>query len=131
MDSNRFKKSGYEVVEWAVQYMQSMCERKVLPAVVPGYMRSLVPTEAPEKPETFDRVMRDLEPIILTGVSSSCLLIRTLNSWHPHCHYSDLYFRWFTGNTPNFSHILHQEMLGLLLWVTFSVMPLASMECLG
>lgn len=128
MDSNRFKKCGYETVEWAVQYMQSMCDRKVLPAVVPGYMQSLLPTEAPEKPEPFDRVMKDLEPIILTGVSSSSLLIRTFNSWHPDFHFTDLYFRWSTGNTRNFSHILHQEMLGLLLWVTFSAMPLASTE---
>lgn len=68
MDSNRFKKCGYECVEWAIRYMETLDERLPLPNVTPGWLWNVVPPTAPEKPESFDKIMKDVEPVVLHGV---------------------------------------------------------------
>lgn len=42
---------------------------RVLPDVKPGYLRPLMPAEAPLKPETWQQVMEDVERIIMPGVT--------------------------------------------------------------
>lgn len=46
-----------------------LCGRRVLPTVSPGYMRPLLPSEAPEQPEKWQDVMSDIERVIMPGVS--------------------------------------------------------------
>lgn len=43
--------------------------RPVLPAVQPGYLRPLIPENAPEKPESWTDVMADIERVIMPGVT--------------------------------------------------------------
>lgn len=43
--------------------------RKVLSSVKPGYLRPLLPTEAPNEPENWKDVMTDVEKLIMPGVS--------------------------------------------------------------
>ena len=43
--------------------------RRVLPTVEPGYMRPLLPDEAPETPDKWQDVMADIEKIIMPGVT--------------------------------------------------------------
>lgn len=43
--------------------------RRVLPTVQPGYLRPLIPEEAPETPEKWQDVMKDIERVIMPGVS--------------------------------------------------------------
>jgi aromatic-L-amino-acid decarboxylase len=43
--------------------------RRVLPTVEPGYMRPLLPDEAPENPDKWQDVMADIEKIIMPGVT--------------------------------------------------------------
>lgn len=43
--------------------------RRVLPDVKPGYLRPLMPAEAPLKPETWQQVMEDVERLIMPGVT--------------------------------------------------------------
>lgn len=49
--------------------------RPVLPSVQPGYMRDLIPGEAPEEPETWQDFMKDMETIIMPGVSTITIII--------------------------------------------------------
>ncbi|XP_023323819.1 aromatic-L-amino-acid decarboxylase isoform X2 [Eurytemora carolleeae] len=44
-------------------------DRPVLPQVTPGYLRSLVPDEAPEKGEDWRTVMKDVDRVIMPGVT--------------------------------------------------------------
>lgn len=69
MDSSKFKKCGYELVEWAIKYMETLDERLPLPNVEPGWLWDVVPPNAPEKPEAFDRILRDIEPVALHGMA--------------------------------------------------------------
>ena len=43
--------------------------RRVLPTVEPGYIRPLLPEEAPETPDKWQDVMADIEKIIMPGVT--------------------------------------------------------------
>ena len=43
--------------------------RSVLPKVKPGYLRPLIPDEAPEDPEKWQNIMNDLERVIMPGVT--------------------------------------------------------------
>lgn len=67
MDSGEFRKRGTEMVEYICQYLETIEERRVTPSVEPGYLRSLIPSEAPFKPEPWEQVMDDVENKIMPG----------------------------------------------------------------
>lgn len=46
-----------------------LCFRRVLPKVEPGYLRPLLPNEAPEDPDNWQDVMADIERVIMPGVT--------------------------------------------------------------
>lgn len=79
MDSGRFKKCGYECIEWAIKYMETLDDRKPLPNVQPGWLWDVCPPNAPEKPEAFDKIMRDIEPVVLDGVLTETAHINVVN----------------------------------------------------
>jgi aromatic-L-amino-acid decarboxylase len=43
--------------------------RRVLPTVKPGYLRELIPDEAPEDSEPWQNIMKDIERVIMPGVT--------------------------------------------------------------
>lgn len=47
--------------------------RRVLPTVQPGYIRTLIPDHAPEKGESWDEIFKDIERVIMPGVSQILL----------------------------------------------------------
>lgn len=42
--------------------------RRVLPTVQPGYVRHLIPDQAPEKGEPWEAIFQDIERVIMPGV---------------------------------------------------------------
>lgn len=44
--------------------------RPVLPDVEPGYLHKLLPEEVPEQPEQWQEVMKDIERVIMPGVTN-------------------------------------------------------------
>lgn len=69
MDSQEFRRRGTEMVEYICQYLETIEERKVTPSVEPGYLRHLLPDEAPFHPEDWDNIMLDVESKIMPGVT--------------------------------------------------------------
>lgn len=69
MDSQEFRVRGTEMVEYICKYMETLMERRVTPSVEPGYLRHLLPSEAPHSPENWDDIMRDVETKIMPGVT--------------------------------------------------------------
>lgn len=69
MDSQEFRKRGTEMVEYICQYLETLEDRKVTPSVEPGYLRSLIPDEAPNMPEAWEKIMEDVESKIMPGVT--------------------------------------------------------------
>lgn len=56
------------MVEYIADYLENIRERRVFPDVKPGYMRELVPSEAPEHSEPWDNIFKDVERVIMPGV---------------------------------------------------------------
>jgi len=60
---------GEAVLEWAADYLEHVGERPVLAQVKPGDIRAALPAAAPEEGEPFSAVLRDLDEILLPGVT--------------------------------------------------------------
>lgn len=64
-----FREDGHAAVEWAARYLEQLRDFPVLAQVEPGAIRSRLPAEAPERGESFESVLRDLDEILLPGVT--------------------------------------------------------------
>ena len=80
MDSNEFRQRGKEMVDFVADYLDNIRERQPRSGVAQGYMRGLLPTEAPRKPEAWHDLMADVERVIMPGVSCRVFVV---NSWLP------------------------------------------------
>ncbi len=68
MTPDEFRRRGHEVVEWVADYMERVTELPIAPKVQPGEIRAKLPPQAPEEPEPFEALMRDLDEIVLPGI---------------------------------------------------------------
>jgi len=64
-----FRDDGHAAVEWAASYLERVRELPVLAQVRPGELRSRLPPSAPDAPEPFADVLRDLEEVVLPAVT--------------------------------------------------------------
>eukprot|EP01135_Chromosphaera_perkinsii_P008762 Nk52_evm95s1444 gene=Nk52_evmTU95s1444 len=69
MDKEEFRKAGYQMIDYIVDYQESLRDRPVLPQIEPGYMKKLIPRDMPEVGESYDKIMADVEEIIMPGVT--------------------------------------------------------------
>ena len=69
MSPDDFRRHGREVVDWIADYLEEVDELPVLAAVKPGEVRSRLPKHPPEAGEPFTDVMRDLDEIVLPGIT--------------------------------------------------------------
>lgn len=69
MNSEEFRVRGTEMVEYISNYIDTLRERRVIADVEPGYLRPLLPAEAPENPESWDDIMKDFESKIMPGIT--------------------------------------------------------------
>ncbi|KAJ8778773.1 hypothetical protein J1605_013450 [Eschrichtius robustus] len=69
MNAREFRRRGKEMVDYVADYLEGVEGRQVYPDVEPGYLRPLLPTTAPQEPETFEDIIKDVEKIIMPGVT--------------------------------------------------------------
>jgi aromatic-L-amino-acid decarboxylase len=65
-----FREDGAAALEWAARYLERVDELPVLAQVKPGELAAQLPAEAPEQPESFADVLRDLDELILPAVTN-------------------------------------------------------------
>jgi aromatic-L-amino-acid decarboxylase len=65
-----FREDGAAAVEWAARYLESVPELPVLASVEPGEIRSRLPASPPEEGEPFAAVLRDLDEVLLPGITN-------------------------------------------------------------
>ncbi len=63
------RRDGPAALEWAARYLETVSERPVLARVRPGEIRERLPRSAPDEPEPFAAVLRDLDEILLPGIT--------------------------------------------------------------
>lgn len=107
MSPDEFRRHGRAVVDWIADYLQTIESRPVLCRVAPGEIRSRLPAEAPQAGEPFERLLRDVDELIMPGVTH----------WQsPHFH------GFFPANTsgPSILGDLLSSGLGVqgMLWAT-------------
>jgi len=69
MDSAEFRMRGNDMINYITNYLDTIGERRVTPDVEPGFLRPLLPSEAPVQPDSFDDIMDDIENKIMTGMT--------------------------------------------------------------
>ncbi|XP_010022200.1 PREDICTED: aromatic-L-amino-acid decarboxylase isoform X5 [Nestor notabilis] len=104
MDAAEFRKRGKEMVDYIADYLEKIDERQVFPDVEPGYLRPLIADCAPQNPETFEDVFKDIEKIIMPGVTH----------WH-----SPYFFAYFPA-ASSFPALLADMLCGGIGCVGFS-----------
>jgi aromatic-L-amino-acid/L-tryptophan decarboxylase len=64
-----FREDGHAAVDWAADYLERVGDLPVLARVKPGEIRSRLPDSPPEQGEPFAAVLRDLDEILLPGIT--------------------------------------------------------------
>jgi aromatic-L-amino-acid/L-tryptophan decarboxylase len=64
-----FREDGAAALEWAARYLEGVGELPVLAQVEPGDIRKRLPPSPPEAGEPFADLLRDLDEVILPGVT--------------------------------------------------------------
>lgn len=107
LSPEQFRKAGYAIVDWLVDYRARVAELPVKPQLAPGDIRALLPASAPELGEGFDAILADLDRVIVPG----------LMHWQ-----SPNFFGHFPANTspPSILGDLVSSGLGVqgMLWLT-------------
>ncbi len=107
MTPEEFRRAGYAAVDWVARYMGEIERYPVLSQVEPGEIRGHLPASPPEKGEPFEAVLRDLDEIIMPGITH----------WQ-----SPNFFAYFSGNAsgPSMLGDLVSSGLGVqgMMWAT-------------
>lgn len=69
MTSDEFRKHAHELVDWMATYMDEVEKYPVKSSVKPGEVFTKLPDDPPVKPESFESFMKDLDEIIMPGMS--------------------------------------------------------------
>ena len=69
MTPEEFRKYGHAVVDWIADYRASIETRPVMSPIEAGAVKAQLPASPPSDPEPFDAILRDLDRIVLPGLS--------------------------------------------------------------
>ncbi|HLZ58758.1 MAG TPA: pyridoxal-dependent decarboxylase [Ktedonosporobacter sp.] len=69
MNPEEFRQIGHQLIDWIADYRTRIADLPVMSLSAPGEIRDQLPTTPPESPESFDDIFRDLEQIIVPGLS--------------------------------------------------------------
>jgi aromatic-L-amino-acid decarboxylase len=63
------RREGPAALEWAASYLDRVASLPVLAQVAPGDIAARLPAAPPEEPEPFSAVLRDLDEVLLPGIT--------------------------------------------------------------
>src|SRR5713226_8297177 len=69
MTPEEFRRHGHAVVDWIADYQSRIESFPVLSQVKPGQIRASLPVNPPAHGEPFDTLLRDVDQLILPGVT--------------------------------------------------------------
>ena len=70
MTPEEFRRHGYAVVDWIADYQTRVESLPVMSKVKPGEIRAFLPADPPAEGEDFDALLKDVERVILPGVTN-------------------------------------------------------------
>ena len=69
MTPDEFRKQAHSLVEWMAMYLENVENYPVKSGVRPGEIFNKIPSLPPSEPEPFENFMRDLDEIIMPGIT--------------------------------------------------------------
>jgi aromatic-L-amino-acid/L-tryptophan decarboxylase len=107
MDNESFRAWGHKAADWSADYRANLGDIPVRAQTKPGVVYTAVPADAPEAPESMDKIFADFENLILPGMTH----------WqHPR------FFAYFPANAAPASVIAEQLVSAMaaqcMLWQT-------------
>jgi aromatic-L-amino-acid/L-tryptophan decarboxylase len=69
MNPEEFRAIGHQLIDWIADYRANVATLPVMSPVAPGDVRGRLPAAPPAQPEPFDAIFRDLDAIIVPGLS--------------------------------------------------------------
>ncbi len=69
MTPEEFRTIGHQLVDWVADYRSGLHKLPVMSQVSPGEIKSKLPKSPPAQPEGFDAIFRDLDEVIVPGLS--------------------------------------------------------------
>lgn len=69
MTPDEFRRHGHATVDWIADYFDRVATLPVLSQVNPGDIRAKLPSSPPQKGEPFERMLGDVESILLPGIT--------------------------------------------------------------
>jgi aromatic-L-amino-acid decarboxylase len=69
MTPEKFRQEGKKLIDWIADYYENIEQFPVLSQVSPGEIFSKLPASAPKKGESFDKMLQDVNEIILPGIT--------------------------------------------------------------
>lgn len=69
MTPDEFRRRGHELIERIAAYREGLAARPVRSAAAPGALRARLPAVPPAAPEPFDAIWRDLDELIVPGLT--------------------------------------------------------------
>ncbi|WP_346854794.1 pyridoxal-dependent decarboxylase [uncultured Draconibacterium sp.] len=107
MTPAQFREEGKKIIDWIADYYENIEKYPVLSQVKPGQIKDSLPKSAPQKSESMDAMMRDLDEKIMPGITH----------WQ-----SPNFFAYFNSNTsfPSILGDLVSSGLGVqgMIWAT-------------
>jgi aromatic-L-amino-acid decarboxylase len=69
MSPGQFREEGKKLIDWIADYYEQIEKYPVLSQVKPGEIREQLPPKAPERGETFDKMLADVDRLIMPGIT--------------------------------------------------------------
>jgi aromatic-L-amino-acid decarboxylase len=64
-----FREDGALALDWVASYLERACDLPVLSQVEPGEIRAALPASAPDEPQAFADLLRDLDSLLFPGLT--------------------------------------------------------------
>jgi len=69
MNNEEFRREGHKVIDWVADYLENVEKFPVKSQVKPGEIRAQLPPSPPVHGEPFDAILRDVDKIIMPGIT--------------------------------------------------------------
>ena len=70
MTPEDFRKAGHRLIDWIADYRAGIESRPVMAKSSPGEIVGRLPASPPQRPESFDAIIGDLDRIVMPGITT-------------------------------------------------------------
>ena len=69
MTPDEFRAAGHQLIDWIADYRSTLESQPVMAQTAPGAIQAQVPAAPPQRAEAFEAILRDVDTVIMPGVT--------------------------------------------------------------